>query len=131
MKRFIMFTMMVFVLVSAVFAGGKVDVSTVTSEDIARLDKIVDALEPSYAIKMALENFGNDIYPMFGYRKLQEVKINAIFNEYGITFNQFSNYTTTNPKLNVILARLSSRYSYLGSINTADVETLKKILDLL
>jgi hypothetical protein len=131
MKRFIMFMVMAFALVAAVFAGGNVDVSTITPQDVARLEKIVDDLEPTKAINTAMANFGNNAYPMLDYMKIQTVKINAIFNEYGIVYNQFIDYTTSDPKLNVLLARLKSRFSYLNGIITNNKETLKKTLDLL
>jgi len=131
MKRFIMVLVIAFVLVSAVFAGGNVDVSTITPQDIVRLEKIVDDLEPTKAINAAMANFGNNAYPMLDYMNIQTVKINAIFNEYGIVYNQFIDYKTNDPKLNVLLARLKSRFSYLNGIITNNKETLKKTLDLL
>ena len=131
MKRFIMVLVIAFVLVSAVFAGGNVDVSTITPQDIVRLEKIVDDLEPTKAINAAMANFGNNAYPMLNYMNIQTVKINAIFNEYGIVYNQFIDYKTNDPKLNVLLARLKSRFSYLNGIITNNKETLKKTLDLL
>jgi len=135
MKRLIMFMVMVFALVSAVFAGGNVDVSTITPQDVTRLEKIVDDLEPTKAINTALAslkpNPNGFLGIMYEYRKIQETKINAIFNEYGITFNTINTYTTSDQKLNVLLAKLKSRYSYLEGLDTKKVEELRAILALL
>jgi hypothetical protein len=57
------------------------------------------------------------------------MKINLIFNEYGLVFNNYNTYQVEgNPKLNVLLARLKSRYSYLDSLPTKDAAELRAIL---
>ena len=117
-----------------VFAEGKVDVSAISQQDIARLEKIVEALEPVYAIRTALASYGNRSYPIYDYLGVQGARINLIFNEYGLVFDKWSTYQVpNNPRLNVLLAKLKSRYSYLdnGSINLSGADVLRKTLDLL
>jgi hypothetical protein len=115
-----------------VFAGGSIDVSTISQQDVGRLEKIVEALEPVYAIQTVLDSFGNQTYPMIDYMKTQKMKINLIFNEYGLVHNEFHTYEVpNNPKLNILLARLKSRYSYLSGIDVNKADELKTILAML
>jgi hypothetical protein len=68
---------------------------------------------------------------MYNYLNVQEVKINAIFNEYGLEFSQYATYEGSNEELKKVYARLCSRYSYLHRILLNDIEALIGNLDLL
>jgi hypothetical protein len=118
-----------FALVSvAVFAGGEMDMSAIKKTDIAKLEKIVDALEPIYAIETALKQYPKESYPVGTHLKVQKMKINMVFNEYGFEYNSYTTYTAEDKNLNILLAKLKSRYSYLDSLDLSRKETLEAAL---
>jgi hypothetical protein len=62
-----------------VFAGGTMDVSAVSAEDVAKIELIVEALEPEFAIQTALDSFPKSHWPLHEYLNIQKMKINRIF----------------------------------------------------
>jgi len=132
MKRLMLLAFLVMVHGVSVYAGGEIEVSSIQKKDIDRLDSIVGALEPTYAIKEALRLYPDAIYPMHEYMKVQEMKINAIFNEYGIVYNSYNTYTVSdNQRLQIILAKLKSRYHFLDSIGLTKKDSLLSTLESL
>ncbi|MDR0644430.1 MAG: hypothetical protein LBG05_05900 [Treponema sp.] len=129
MKK-IIFVLFFAVLGGAVFAGGEMDASMVSDEDVARVERIVQALDPEAAIQTALDSFTGE-YPLIGFLDTQEMKINRIFNEYGVEFNQYTSYKGLPSQAHVAFAKLKSRYSYLYSIQFMEPEELRAALALL
>jgi hypothetical protein len=130
MKKVLMILVLI-VLGGAVFASGTMDVSTVSDEDIARIEVIVQALDPEVAIQTALDSFPKERLPLYQYLNTQEMKINRIFNEYGIEFHSYDTFEGLTPKAQVAFARLKSRYSYLDSIDLNGPDALRATLELL
>jgi hypothetical protein len=114
-----------------VCAGGTMDVSAISTKDVEKIELIVQALEPEFAIQTALDNFPKSYYPLYEYLNIQEMKINRIFNEYGIEFSQFETYKELTPWVQVTYTKLKSRYSYLDSIEFNSVDELRAVLALL
>ena len=119
------------VLSGAVFAGSTMDASMVSEADIIRMESIAEALDPIVAIEAAITSFGGTHYPLANYLEMQKMKINLIFNEYGVEFNQYVNYQGLSQRAQVVFSRLKSRYSYLNSINLQNAEQLRATLALL
>jgi hypothetical protein len=117
--------------ICSVWAGGTVDASMVSDADITKVDAIAQALDPELAIQTALTSFPQSSYPLMDYLKIQEMKINRIFNEYGVEFNQFADYKGLNSKAQVVFSRLKSRYSYLDSMEFKKSDDLRAALVLL
>ena len=118
------------ILAGLAFAAGNMEVS-ISDNDITRLEKIVADLEPVHAIQTALRLYENDRNPLLNFINAQEMKINAIFNEYGIEYNMFTTYTVSNPRAQVVLARLKSRFSFLDGIKYNNADKLRATLVLL
>jgi hypothetical protein len=116
---------------STVFAGGTMDASKVSDADIARIDKIAQDLEPTVAIQTALTTFKTSSYPLSGYLKTQKMKIDLVFNEYGVEFSEYTSYEGLSQKAQVSFSRLKSRYSYLSSMTLNDPDELRAALTLL
>jgi hypothetical protein len=114
-----------------VFAGGTMDVSAISAEDVAKIELIVEALEPEFAIQTALDSFPKSSYPLNDYLKVQEMKINRIFNEYGIEFNHYAAFEGLSPWAQVAYTKLKSRYSYLDSMELKGADELRAALALL
>jgi hypothetical protein len=83
MKKILMVLFFV-ALGDALFAGGTMDASMVSDEDIAKIEIIVQDLDPEVAIQTALDSFSESRIPLYDYLNVQKMKINRIFNEYGI-----------------------------------------------
>jgi hypothetical protein len=113
------------------FAAGEMDASMVSDDDIARVEKIVEALDPEYAIQTALTSFPKEAFPLYRYLKNQEMKINRIFNEYGVEFSKYDSYAGLSPRAQTVFQKLKSRYSYLHAMTLQDSDGLKANLVLL
>ncbi|MDR0301262.1 MAG: hypothetical protein LBI04_03005 [Treponema sp.] len=133
MEKSLLILVTLLVAVSGViFAGGAVEISTISQNDISRLEKIVEELEPVYAIQKALDSFGKELFPMYNYLTTQKMKLNTIFNEYGLEFNEYNTYKAEeNPKLNAVLVKLNSRYSYLVALQNNRADVLRATLAML
>ena len=114
-----------------VYAGGSMDVSSVSDADVARIERIVEALDPEVAIESALNSFGQSSFPMSNYLETQKMRINRIFNEYGIEFSEYADFEGLNSRSQVTFSRLKSRYSYLNSLTFKNPNELRAILALL
>jgi hypothetical protein len=129
--RKVLMVLVLIVFGGAVFAGGTMDASAVSDEDIARIEVIVQALDPEVAIQTALDSFPKAYAPLSGYLNTQGMKINRIFNEYGIEFSQYATFEGLGPRAQVAFTRLKSRYSYLYSMQYKTLDELRATLELL
>ena len=129
MKK-VLLVLVLMLLAGLAFTSGNMEVS-ISDNDITRLEKIVADLEPVSAIQTALQLYENDRNPILNFVNAQEMKINAIFNEYGIEYSMFTTYTVSNPRAQVVLARLKSRFSYLDGIKYNNADKLRATLVLL
>jgi hypothetical protein len=103
----------------------------VSPEDVARVEKIVEALDPEVAIQTALTSYSDSYYPLSGYLKTQGMRINRIFNEYGVEFSVYSTYTGLSNEAQIVFTKLKSRYSYLDSLELKQTPELQATLELL
>jgi hypothetical protein len=120
-----------FGLVIYSWAGGTVDASKVSDADITKIDNICKALDPEVAIQTALTSFPKSSYPLNDFLKTQEMKINRIFNEYGVEFSHYDTYEGLSSKAQIVFSRLKSRYSYLDSMELKNPDELRAALALL
>jgi hypothetical protein len=129
-------------IAAGVVFADDVDLSSFSKKDTDRLEKIVEQLEPVHALQRTLDALKvvnmRDIMgkPMFGpmweYLKTQMMKVDLIFNEYGLEYSIWDDYeVSNNQKLKVILAKLRSRYLYLEDLKNKNADELKAILAIL
>lgn len=115
----------------AVFAGGEVEISSISQDDVKKLDKILQDLEPVYAIKRVLELYPNETYPMYTYFNAQEMKIGALFSKYGIKYSEYTSYKVSDQKIQTMLIDLQGRYTFLDKLKLKSKESLSATLQLL
>ena len=113
------------------FAAEPVDTSIFSNEDIYRIERIVEALNPEHAIQTALASFPYNTYPLQNYLETQLMRLNRIFNEYGFEFSQYATYNDSNTRAHTVLVRLKSRYTYLHNLSFNSREDLYTALILL
>ena len=59
------------------------------------------------------------------------MKINRVFNEYGIEFSSYATFEGLPPKAQIAFIQLKSRYSFLNSMRSNKVDALRAALELL
>jgi hypothetical protein len=68
---------------------------------------------------------------MADYLATQRIRINRIFNEYGVEFNQYATYTGLSAEAQVVFTKLKSRYAYLNQLELSRTAELQAALALL